>query len=328
MNHGQVTRAQGIHSIVAFVYANAAARAGATGLTAADVGKVALQADSGTYWILASTSPTWLQVNVGAVVLPSWKTLFSVDFTAHAAVDMSVDGAVLVGGVSATKQGSSYGSSFVLNGIQPNMGLSLMPNMAGANDPRQPIIKRPSLRFQLNTLLGSSWPHGMPLRVTTVLNYVGAYIPNGNNQYLGVIAQGTSVGRMGSIIQQTGGHANVVTSVTTYSAPDGNYSLNASTDSNYTGLRVLQLELPQGVVGPIVYRGAAGTAIPSTDDAAWLHLGVVASWGGTASSTFSTDPTAGLAANWAVELGNWGSGYENAALIPPKYTSLLVEAFS
>jgi hypothetical protein len=42
-------------------YANAAARTGATGLVAADVGKFALQLDDGTTWKLATIAPTWVQ---------------------------------------------------------------------------------------------------------------------------------------------------------------------------------------------------------------------------------------------------------------------------
>ena len=53
-----------IHSIIAFVYANAAARTGATGLVAADVRKVAHQTDTDTFWVLTSSSPvTWVQLS-------------------------------------------------------------------------------------------------------------------------------------------------------------------------------------------------------------------------------------------------------------------------
>lgn len=42
-------------------YADAAARAGATGLVVADVGRLARQADDGSFWVLTSHSPvTWL----------------------------------------------------------------------------------------------------------------------------------------------------------------------------------------------------------------------------------------------------------------------------
>ena len=49
-----------IHTMVAFTYANAAARTGALGLVIGDVGKVAQQTDDGSFWILVSASPvTW-----------------------------------------------------------------------------------------------------------------------------------------------------------------------------------------------------------------------------------------------------------------------------
>lgn len=57
MDHRTVTSS--VHTIVAYVYANAAAREGATGFSAEDVGKVAYQVDQGTYWILSAVTPTW-----------------------------------------------------------------------------------------------------------------------------------------------------------------------------------------------------------------------------------------------------------------------------
>ena len=42
-------------------YADAAARTGATGFVAADVGKWAKQLDNGTFWELTATTPTWAQ---------------------------------------------------------------------------------------------------------------------------------------------------------------------------------------------------------------------------------------------------------------------------
>ena len=43
-------------------YANAAARTGATGFAAFDVGKIAKQTDNSTYWELTAVTPTWVQV--------------------------------------------------------------------------------------------------------------------------------------------------------------------------------------------------------------------------------------------------------------------------
>lgn len=49
-----------IHIAHALTYADAAARTGATGLTADDVGKIAVQSDNKSFWILQNHSPvTW-----------------------------------------------------------------------------------------------------------------------------------------------------------------------------------------------------------------------------------------------------------------------------
>lgn len=70
MDHARVTTAQGIHSVLAYVYANAAARTGATGFTSADVGKIAQQADDSSFWLLLDTVPTWLRIFLAASYLP------------------------------------------------------------------------------------------------------------------------------------------------------------------------------------------------------------------------------------------------------------------
>lgn len=54
-----------VHGIQAYTYANAAARTGATGFTAGDPGKIALQTDTNTLWFLLDTTPTWLQIQTG-----------------------------------------------------------------------------------------------------------------------------------------------------------------------------------------------------------------------------------------------------------------------
>jgi hypothetical protein len=56
-----------IHALHAFTYANAGARTGATGLTASDVGKDALQSDTKTFWRLTNHDPvTWVQLGGGS----------------------------------------------------------------------------------------------------------------------------------------------------------------------------------------------------------------------------------------------------------------------
>lgn len=59
--HRNLTATDGIHIIQAWEYPDAATRLGATGFVAADVGKVARQADTQTFWVLTSHAPvTWL----------------------------------------------------------------------------------------------------------------------------------------------------------------------------------------------------------------------------------------------------------------------------
>jgi hypothetical protein len=56
------------HPIENWVYANAAARTGATGFVTADVGKVAYQTDSGDYYRLTATTPTWQLISQNTVL--------------------------------------------------------------------------------------------------------------------------------------------------------------------------------------------------------------------------------------------------------------------
>jgi hypothetical protein len=55
------------HRIENFVFADAAARAAGTGYTivAADIGKVAYQTDTGAYYRLTATVPTWVSITTG-----------------------------------------------------------------------------------------------------------------------------------------------------------------------------------------------------------------------------------------------------------------------
>ncbi len=52
-----------LHIVHAFTYADAAARTGATGFVAADIGKIAKQSDDNTYYILVDVVPTWTQID-------------------------------------------------------------------------------------------------------------------------------------------------------------------------------------------------------------------------------------------------------------------------
>jgi len=58
-----------VHQVHAFTYANAGARTGATGLTSADIGKVALQQDTNSFWGLIGVGPvTWTELTSSTVI--------------------------------------------------------------------------------------------------------------------------------------------------------------------------------------------------------------------------------------------------------------------
>lgn len=57
----------GIHIVHNWEYADATARTGATGFAAGDVGKVAWQLDNNSFWVLATTAPTWVSLGGGSV---------------------------------------------------------------------------------------------------------------------------------------------------------------------------------------------------------------------------------------------------------------------
>lgn len=63
--HSKQTTADGIHTPIGYEYANAAARTGATGFTAADIGKFARQLDDDSLWMLIAVTPTWVTVGGG-----------------------------------------------------------------------------------------------------------------------------------------------------------------------------------------------------------------------------------------------------------------------
>lgn len=56
------------HPIHNYEYADAAARTLASGFVASDLGKVAKQLDTGSFWILATTAPTWTAIDASGAV--------------------------------------------------------------------------------------------------------------------------------------------------------------------------------------------------------------------------------------------------------------------
>lgn len=63
--HSLQSTSEGIHIPYNWPYANAAARTGATGFVATDVGKFARQIDDNSIWLLTDTTPTWKSVSHG-----------------------------------------------------------------------------------------------------------------------------------------------------------------------------------------------------------------------------------------------------------------------
>ncbi len=74
-----------LHVLHAFTYTNATAREAATGFVAGDIGKVALQSDNLSFWILTSTTPTWSELTKTAATSVAGRIVVgksgAVDFT-------------------------------------------------------------------------------------------------------------------------------------------------------------------------------------------------------------------------------------------------------
>lgn len=59
---------------VTWEYPNATTRTGAGGFSSADIGKLAFDRDTRTYWKLASAAPTWMSDSGGVIVLGEMTT--------------------------------------------------------------------------------------------------------------------------------------------------------------------------------------------------------------------------------------------------------------
>lgn len=78
--HSKLTAIDGgVHSAIAYIYANSSDRTAATGFTSEDLGKFAWQSDTNTMWMLTSTSPVvWQQM---ALTPPMQKVPFDATTT-------------------------------------------------------------------------------------------------------------------------------------------------------------------------------------------------------------------------------------------------------
>ena len=99
-------------------YASAAARTGATGFVASDVGKIAKQTDNGTYWELTAVTPTWSQIGVSTL---------SASFTVNAEVtnNITVDVQIQKDGANVTEE---YSLFFWLSDLAKDTEASAAPN--------------------------------------------------------------------------------------------------------------------------------------------------------------------------------------------------------
>ena len=65
-----------------WTYANAAARTGASGFSANDIGQLAYQSDTQTYWRLQTTAPTWIQESTDGIIVRGKVTSTVTDLSA------------------------------------------------------------------------------------------------------------------------------------------------------------------------------------------------------------------------------------------------------
>lgn len=102
--------------IYTWTYADAAARTGATGFVAGDVGSVALQLDDGTLWRLTATTPTW-QAFSGGVANP-----------------MTTAGDIIYGGASGVPTRLAKGGNNTVLGVDGSgaFGYKADPSGGGA----------------------------------------------------------------------------------------------------------------------------------------------------------------------------------------------------
>ena len=66
MKHQDIQSGE-IHTPFNWVFADQTARLGASGFSAGDIDKIALQQSDQSIWVLTSTTPVWAQIGVGSV---------------------------------------------------------------------------------------------------------------------------------------------------------------------------------------------------------------------------------------------------------------------
>jgi hypothetical protein len=99
--HQDLDATNGIHIPCSFVYADASARAAATGFTADDVGKFARQTDNGSYWQLGAVTPTWYPISPSAITGDVSITAAGVSTVTDLTIASEARGDILYRGASA-----------------------------------------------------------------------------------------------------------------------------------------------------------------------------------------------------------------------------------
>jgi hypothetical protein len=112
------------HRLETWVYADAAARTGATGFVAGDIGRIAYQSDNGTYWRLTATTPTWASTTPGTATFPTGGALSPAGTT--------TTGPGVMMGMGATLKITPVRSGKVMLTIVGSMASSVAANSAVA----------------------------------------------------------------------------------------------------------------------------------------------------------------------------------------------------
>lgn len=103
------------HVSYAWSYANAAARTGAGGFVAGDVGKLARQTDDNSLWLLSATTPTWVQVSTVTPTFSSLNVTGNTTLGDAAGDSVTVNGATWTWAGSATRMIGDFSNATISN---------------------------------------------------------------------------------------------------------------------------------------------------------------------------------------------------------------------
>lgn len=234
-----------IHLPYNWTYADAAARTGATGFVAADVGKFARQLDDNSIWMLTAVTPTWIQVTQGSTVPAHALGGSSHSADTLANLNSKVSDATLDDS-SSTRPPTSHGSAAHSGSIGTHAQLTSV----GANDHHNrdhasthgpaaadPLklddLAAPDDNSDLNV---STSAHGLapklPNDATQFLNGQGAYTTPAGGTFGSNFQQGNSDGESST----TSGTFQQKLRITTPSLPSGTYRIGFYYEWQKSGL--------------------------------------------------------------------------------------------